>query len=85
MEKIPTVEEFFFDYSVDSEYDNLSVNCKQEIAYRALEFARLHVEAALKAASEKADVVYDGISFGTPDYIVDVETILNSYPLKNIK
>jgi len=50
-----------------------------------IEFAKLHVEAALKAASEKADVIYDGISFGTPDYIVDTETILKAYPLKNIK
>jgi len=49
------------------------------------EFAKLHVEAALNAASEKADVMYDGISFGTPDYIVDTETILKAYPLTNIK
>ncbi len=34
---------------------------------------------------EIADVIYDGISFGSPDYIVDTETILTSYPLTNIK
>jgi hypothetical protein len=52
MNKMPTAEEFFFDYSVDSEYDNLSVNCKQEIIYKALEFAKLHVKACKEEIAE---------------------------------
>ena len=47
-----------------------------------IEFAKLHVEAALKAASEDAhtkDVPY------TDDVEVDKDSILRSYPLDNIK
>ena len=47
-----------------------------------IEFAKLHVEAALKQASEEAhtkDVAY------TDDVEVDKQSILNSYPLTNIK
>jgi hypothetical protein len=68
-----TAEEFFFDYSIDYEYDNLSVNCKQEITYKAIEFAKYHVEQALKAASEE---------FNSKTYS---EFVLDSYPLTNIK
>jgi hypothetical protein len=42
-----------------------------------VEFAKLHVTAALKAASEKVDNVHGG------DYFV--ETILTAYPLDLIK
>jgi hypothetical protein len=46
-----------------------------------VEFARLHVEAALKS-------VYDNIEYTTEDssvpYVVE-ESILNAYPLYNIK
>jgi hypothetical protein len=42
-----------------------------------IEFAKLHVTAALKAASEKVDNLHGG------DYFV--ETILTAYPLENIK
>lgn len=47
-----------------------------------IEFAKLHVEAALKKASEDAhtrDVPY------TDDIEVDKDSILKSYPLDNIK
>jgi len=51
-----------------------------------IEFAKLHVEAALKEASKQAIVNIDAcekIDGGDP--IVDKESILNAYPLKNIK
>jgi hypothetical protein len=79
MEKIPTAEEFFrknIDY-VLSEND-----CKEDVENAMIEFAKLHVEAALKAAGENAhtkDVPY------TEDTEVDKGSILNSYPLENIK
>ena len=47
-----------------------------------IEFTKLHVEAALKAAASDAhtkDVPY------TDDVEVDKESILNAYPLENIK
>ena len=82
--KIPTAEEFL--KREDLPTDILSGD---DINYAMIEFAKLHVEAALKAADEKAEVeeIWDnpinpsmGISYG-----VDKDSILNSYPLENIK
>lgn len=47
-----------------------------------VEFAKIHVEAALKEASEKALVYAD--EGGYSEY-VDEKSILDSYPLDNIK
>ncbi len=50
------------------------------------EFAKLHVEEALKAASEKAKIEYiepDGCATWW-FYQIDKDSILNSYPLTNI-
>lgn len=55
----------------------LSLNAEQAM----VEFAKLHVEAALKAASEKASVYAD--KGGVYDF-VDESSILKSYPLTNI-
>ena len=63
MEKIPTAEEF----SNDIKYVTHSLDEK------LITFAKLHVEAALKAASEST-LLYDF-----------TEEITNSYPLENIK
>lgn len=68
MSKIPTAEEFMNLY-------HGSTN-----PHALIEFAKLHVEAALKEAAEKA--VTEEV-WG--DYYVDKNSILNSYPLKNIK
>jgi hypothetical protein len=52
-----------------------------------IEFAKLHVEAALKEASKKAQIKYEysGNVGEYCDEFVDVNSILNSYPLENIK
>lgn len=53
----------------------------------AIEFAKFHVEAALKEASEKAsltDFAHEFLQEGADDAI-DKESILNAYPLENIK
>jgi hypothetical protein len=71
-----------------------------DIKTAMIEFAKMHVEAALKAASEKALVRRDtfimsklpktelqqmfNYSNGTSHY-VDKDSILNSYPLNKIK
>ena len=47
-----------------------------------IEFAKMHVEAALKEASEKAIVYADE---GGYSEFVDEQSILNAYPLTNIK
>ena len=60
MEKIPTAEEF----NNDIRYVTYSLDEK------LITFAKLHVEAALKAASES---------------VCTLDSILNSYPLDKIK
>ena len=55
-----------------------------------IEFAKIHVQEALKQASENATVTpidHEEISEGSfrPIWGVDDESILNAYPLENIK
>lgn len=45
-----------------------------------IEFAKMHLATALKQASERADITDNG---RFP--IIDKPSILNSYPLENIK
>jgi hypothetical protein len=75
MNKIPTAEAFAKPHRKSVlGYDVLTVD-------EAIEFAKLHVEAALKAAAENADLIdIDRFAFK-----IDKDTILNAYPLKNIK
>ena len=62
-----------------------------ENVYHAMrEFAKMHVQEALKQASENATVTpidHEEISEGSfrPIWGVDDESILNAYPLENIK
>ena len=75
MNKIPTAEEYL----------NSKVGTRSAwITEMMIEFAKLHVEAALKAASKNADVKL--VSGVMDDYrVIDEDTILKSYPLENIK
>jgi hypothetical protein len=50
-----------------------------------IEFAKLHVEAALKAASEKALTTWASTDFYDDRKIVSKDSILKAYPLTNIK
>jgi hypothetical protein len=75
MSKIPTAEEFF-----KGEFQNIVLKKKCD---KIIEFAKLHVEAALKAASKKATVTRDK-EFYTLSH-VNKNSILKSYPLTNIK
>jgi len=75
--KIPTAEEFFTSVVGENpdEFNSYIKECM-------VEFAKMHVEAALKEASENAetkDVPY------TDDIEVDKVSILKAYPLDNIK
>lgn len=74
MEKIPTAEEF----NNDIRYVTYSLDEK------LITFAKLHVEAALKAASE--NVKYrEQITMQGVQRTFSVNSILNAYPLENIK
>ena len=79
MSKIPTAEEFL---TISDEFEVLETRKQEEVVTKTMiEFAKLHVEAALKEANRKVIVTYyynEGIR-------VNKDSILNAYPLTNIK
>jgi hypothetical protein len=80
MSKIPTAEEFFNKNAGFLKY--VSAQEFAECQILMIEFAKLHVETALKAALEDSP---HGSSTDIPSY-EDMEfAILNAYPLENIK
>ena len=73
MEKVPTACEF-----ITSTPGHLTGDVDDETLM--IEFAKMHVEAALKAAIENVEVGMIG-NFA----LIDDKSIINSYPLENIK
>jgi hypothetical protein len=86
MEKIPTVEEMINKHTISNPKENWERNGKSEITdYKAamIEFAALHVEAALKSkVKEMTERSYEDSSYSMKE--LDSFT-KNSYPLENIK
>ena len=86
MEKIPTAEEILNDRvyitqdGIEDVHDSIST-----VAEAMIEFAKLHVEAALKFAAIEATI--ETINKYSPEeqHIVNHDSILNSYSRKNIK
>lgn len=76
---IPTADEFLR----QKPFINGMKRGDQQIAM--IEFAKLHVMAALKAADDKADVTVIDVDMTGTIWGVDSDTILNAYPLENIK
>ena len=77
---IPTAEEFM----------NRPFGQKWDTQTLMIEFAKLHVQAALEAASEETKMLDDkecwrNCSCQQPCKIIDKNSILNSYPESNIK
>ena len=58
MSKIPTAEEFFYPNVHKSRLRNTGIS-KKGCEELMIKFAKLHVEAALKEASEKAEIQED--------------------------
>jgi hypothetical protein len=86
--KIPTAEEFAWD-KIDFQ-TTLAEMKYQEVYYLMIEFTKLHVESALKEASNKALLKDEGrYVLGDEDWhedlVVDKKSILNAYPLTNVK
>ena len=73
---IPTAEEFL---------QNSNKTTFNAIEETMIEFAKLHVQAALKAEDDNADVTVVDVDMTGTIWGVDSETILNAYPLENIK
>lgn len=91
MENIPTAEEFlkidnsFTDEDMESLKKSLEVKNIMDISdisITMIEFAKLHVQAALKQALEDSPT---GSSTDIPSYGEMKDAILNAYPLENIK
>ena len=81
MEQTPTAEEYIKQHPYIDSF--LSSAQGYDVLTRFMkEFAKIHVEAALKEASEKAEVYADE---GGYSEFVDEQSILNSYSLDNIK
>jgi hypothetical protein len=78
---IPTAEEFYTNFVIEHKSDSKTLDLM-------IEFAKLHVQAALKEASEKAKIKYEYSGNTGSEYCdeyVDHNSILNAYPLTNIK
>ena len=87
-EKLLSIINKHLGYAEQEIYDAVAEYEKEKIS-----FAKRHCEAALKAASEKAEIIEtwcnnDYISDDPVGYYthhVDGSSILNAYPLENIK
>lgn len=87
MNKIPTAEEYlknFIDFKLVQLKEYTPKMLTNDIKIAMIEFTKLHVEAALEEASEKAVPVTNGAGEWAYLY-VDKDSILQSYPLRNIK
>ena len=78
---IPTAEEFLKEY----ELGNTGKIDIEDARESIIEFAKLHVESALKEVSENATTINKPKFKGDINYVVDGDSILNAYPLENIK
>jgi len=78
MEKVPTAETFLI---INDDKDFRLSMSGIYVSEMMIAFAKVHVEAALKAVYENIEYteVYSSVF-----YVVE-ESILNSYPLSNIK
>ena len=78
MEIIPSARDFAIGrIYIEDENDH------QDVANALIEFAKLHVEAALKQASKKA-TAFQACNDDDP-IIISESSIINAYPLENIK
>jgi hypothetical protein len=80
---IPTAEEFIKKNLIDYWEGGKAQYTWEDVERAMKEFAKLHVEAALQDASEKSTVIRDE-EFYTISH-VNKNSILNAYPLTNIK
>jgi hypothetical protein len=81
--KIPTAEELLKNNFLLIENDKTCEAHTHLVVKQMIEFAKLHVTAALKEASEKA--YYRDTNGFIETSSENKQSILNSYPLTNIK
>lgn len=83
MKKLPTAKETYLNVTGCVLFSGDKPNIEKAM----IEFAKLQVEAALKEASENAEIIGFEIpnGLGAVRWDINKKSILNSYPLKNIK
>lgn len=83
MSKIPTAKEYFA-----KRYNELGIyhadDMQDEDSVIAIEYAKLHVKAALEAARQNAKLKYQDFGDGDLEGI-DAQSILSAYPETNIQ
>ncbi|RPJ28035.1 MAG: hypothetical protein EHM25_10485 [Nitrosopumilales archaeon] len=82
---VPTAKEFAEDKFMDEEsgfsFHSLSIVDRTQVTRVMIEFARMHVQEALKAEQQRIRIK----SKGFVDTTEEEKAILNVYPLSNIK
>ena len=88
---IPTAEEFLKNYKNDSDHYADQDYSEGRLIKALQEFTKLHIEECKKEVSEKVklkgwlrDFAYQFLQESDSDGI-DIDSILNAYPLENIK
>ena len=87
MNTIPTVKELFKKYSTLYQFEEGDPEYlidEEDFETVLIEFAEVHVQAALEAAAENAQAKEDPSDYGTGEIWVDRNSILNAYSLKDI-
>jgi len=95
---IPTAETVLFDYSINNEIDNLSRESKELIAYKCIEFTRIHCIEQARVISENVEADFEPMGWLTEQHLntpfiagedyevgVNIHSILNAYSLDLIK
>ncbi len=82
-DKIPTASEWLESFGADAD----DMFYKQSVEEAMIEFAKLHVEEALRVAAYSAEIESCGNPYDPSDdsQCVNKESIVNAYPLENIK
>jgi hypothetical protein len=85
-----TAEEFYEDYvdfKVVPKKNYKDKDLLEDTHLAMIEFAKYHVEQALKKASEEASITHKYINHHStpPEYEVNKDSIINAYSLENIK
>ena len=91
MKKVPTAEDFLQDHhQISHFYDDKTNNmvCFSDDVQKAMiEFAKLHLKAQEEAILQNVTTINEPHWSGEQedDIIVDKDSILNAYPLENVK
>ncbi len=93
MKKIPTAEEFLIKACIDAGFTEsyarsvfrIMPDSSNAFINAIIECTKLHVQAALKTANQHATASNKSKFSGDCNPVVDSDSILNAYPLENIK